>query len=402
MKTLHRLALVGGVGAALLVAPPVHAESCDTAPLFDMSGPSCAVDRQGKECGCSECLAWDAAPGATWYEIRRCDDSGANCTIVGDTRFRTHAAFTDEDGVVYPAIRPTLWCAAWDGPFPEPRKTYDYSVRSCTDGASGPVCAAGFSNVVGYLTAPYMCIDKGLEVSCKERLGSPSAYATDIDDDGMTSAVDPDDDGDGIPDAADNCPQTINLGQRDTDRDGVGDVCDPEPRVAGTGPSDADRDGIGDRVDVCPWVSDPSQADTDRDRTGDACDNCPNDANEMQTDADGDEQGDRCDLDDGLIHSVWTSRSQLIWAKEVGYTTWCIYRGDLAELKRSRTYTQLPGSNAIAARFCNLTAASLTDTSNPAQGKTAFYLVSGRPGSFQSDLGFDSEGRLRPNANPCP
>ena len=122
----------------------------------------------------------------------------------------------------------------------------------------------------------------------------------------------------------------------------------------------------------------------------------------MQTDDDGDGQGDRCDLDDGPIYAVWNSRSQLIWGREVGYATWCVYRGDLAELRRSGTYTQLPGSNPSAARYCALTGETLSDTANPARGTTAFYLVGGRPGSFQTDLGLDSAGNLRVNSNPCP
>ena len=36
-----------------------------------------------------------------------------------------------------------------------------------------------------------------------------------------------DTDGDGIPDAIDNCPTTANADQADADNDGIGDVCDP-------------------------------------------------------------------------------------------------------------------------------------------------------------------------------
>lgn len=38
-----------------------------------------------------------------------------------------------------------------------------------------------------------------------------------------------DEDGDGIPDACDNCPHVANADQTDGDGDGVGDACDPNP-----------------------------------------------------------------------------------------------------------------------------------------------------------------------------
>jgi hypothetical protein len=137
MKILRRITQLVALLVCGVFAAPLHAQSCDTSPVFDLTGAICSPGRQGDQCGCSECLAWDPAGGATWYEILRCDGDGKNCMVVGDTRWRNHAAYTDADGQAHAAVRPTLWCAAWDAPFPEVGAAYAYTVRACAVDSSG-------------------------------------------------------------------------------------------------------------------------------------------------------------------------------------------------------------------------------------------------------------------------
>ena len=51
-----------------------------------------------------------------------------------------------------------------------------------------------------------------------------------------TGPEEPDADGDGVPDARDNCPTVANPDQRDSDGDGIGDACDPCPMDASCRP----------------------------------------------------------------------------------------------------------------------------------------------------------------------
>ena len=94
----------------------------------------------------------------------------------------------------------------------------------------------------------------------------------DDDDDGFLDGEDPapldalvgarvDRDGDGVPDAADNCARYANAAQRDTDADGAGDVCDV----------DDDGDGYPDALDRFPRDA-AEHADLDGDGRGDAAD----------------------------------------------------------------------------------------------------------------------------------
>jgi hypothetical protein len=104
----------------------------------------------------------------------------------------------------------------------------------------------------------------------------------------------PDDtDGDGIPNAKDNCPTVFNPArpldkgvQENSDGDALGDACDPCPfdkdtttcTTPGAVKLDTDGDGVEDSKDNCPKIANPTQVDGDKDGFGDACDTCPAEA----------------------------------------------------------------------------------------------------------------------------
>lgn len=105
---------------------------------------------------------------------------------------------------------------------------------------------------------------------------------------GAAPEVATDADGDGVPDALDNCMRQANPDQADDDTDDVGDACDNCP----------------------PWrcatpesCANPAQNDHDVDKIGDICDPCPLDSRYAKYGGDGDDDMDgtpnACDLKAG-------------------------------------------------------------------------------------------------------
>jgi len=83
-------------------------------------------------------------------------------------------------------------------------------------------------------------------------------------------------------------------------------------------------------------------------------DNCVEAYNPAQSDFDSDGEGDVCDLDDGMIYLVTTAPTFMGWQAENGFLSWNAYRGDLVVLRDTGVYTQEPGSNDLAWRWCGL------------------------------------------------
>ena len=152
-------------------------------------------------------------------------------------------------------------------------------------------CTLDFEDFRGSTTPPARFVEMGVVTD----MGQEGDVFVPRDMEGPTlDMAGPDGDGDGIADAADNCPQASNADQADGDGDGIGDVCD----------TDLDGDGAEDATDNCPGLANPDQFDLDRDGLGDACDDDPDgdgltDAQELERgtdrlrrDTDGDDRPD--------------------------------------------------------------------------------------------------------------
>src|SRR5882672_7761045 len=95
----------------------------------------------------------------------------------------------------------------------------------------------------------------------------------------LSSSADPD--GDGIPNASDNCPIVANASQDNVNANQetikVGDECSDFDKTGKRTIPDQDLDGVTDSIDNCLWYPNPllpgetTPTDADRDGIGDAC-----------------------------------------------------------------------------------------------------------------------------------
>ena len=212
-------------GADELCAPDTG--SCVCTPDLDGTTRPCELKNEFGSCvGTETCLGADGWTGcdAAVAQAELCDGQDNNCN-----------GFVDE----------TL-----------PSKPCEHSNDAGT--CAGVEVCAGTEGWLCSAATPSEDLCDGLDNDCD---GEADQGAPDSDQDGLADCVDSDQDGDLVPNVADNCPATFNLDQADADGDGQGDACD----------LDLDGDDEPNESDLCPLVAD-DQADADTDGVGDACD----------------------------------------------------------------------------------------------------------------------------------
>jgi hypothetical protein len=174
-----------------------------------------------------------------------------------------------------------------------------------------------------------------------------------------------DSDGDGLANTADNCPQVWNPDQGNLDGDKVGDACDvcvlvPDATTcAKAGPDDTDGDGVPNATDNCKSKPNADQLDGDSDGRGDLCDPCPDKPNPapqecpvedvavtaLNQDLTGVAVGDKVRVKDLQITAVLSGSPAKVWAQKVPGEPW---GGILLELPKGASTTAKVGQTVTA------------------------------------------------------
>ncbi|RMG89170.1 MAG: tandem-95 repeat protein, partial [Candidatus Dadabacteria bacterium] len=257
-----------GDGATVTTATPtlqvLPAEDPDTPPdlltytfeVYDAGGNTAAS-------GVSPTTTWTVpgplADGAYTWHAQAVDDTGLTSLWSTPSAFTVAAAPANEP--------PSITClepgadleltggavdVTWEDADPDSNATISLYYQPADGSAAAGSVATGIEeDPDGNGADRYLWDVAGLE---------PDTYRVflEIDDGEYTATSDcpgrvtvlPDADGDGVADAADNCPFTANADQADGDGDGVGDACDNCPAVANADQADSDANGVGDACEA--------------------------------------------------------------------------------------------------------------------------------------------------------
>jgi hypothetical protein len=158
------------------------------------------------------------------------------------------------------------------------------STPTCMESQTATWSAAGIPLYVGAedtintitITVTDIAGNSAQETRLIERRADVATVQGDSSGEGIAFDDQPvDQDGDGVEDSADNCPQKPNANQTDTDGDGAGNACD----------SDDDEDGLLDVWEV-QYSLNPLNNDSDGDSTLDGAENPDADAYDNKTEHD--------------------------------------------------------------------------------------------------------------------
>lgn len=202
---------------------------------------------------------------------------------------------------------------------------------------------------------------------------------------------------DGVVDPHDNCPFRANGFQEDFDGDGVGDVCDNCPSVSNRRQEDNDVDRVGnscDPDDDNDGIADAADADDDGDLVADVADNCPLAANSDQADDDLDGFGNACDANDGEVEYLAAQPLKgFSWRPETGATGYQVYRQRvewLSGINYGRCVQDVSGGTLYV------------DSTALLPGELRVYLVTAMMAGGEGSLGRRSDGIVRANLRACP
>jgi hypothetical protein len=168
----------------------------------------------------------------------------SSSTFSGNTASQEGPALHGANGAIF--VENSLFAGnSCFGPINDRGGNLDWPESGCPgvngDPRLGPLADNGGPTPTMALGTGSAAIDAAVARSCPatDQRGVPRPFGLGCDSGAYEyNVVDPDTDGDGVPDFRDNCPSIANADQANTDGDSLGDACDP----------DANGDGIADAL----------------------------------------------------------------------------------------------------------------------------------------------------------